>query len=231
MRSFFAAAALVASFASTATAQVTVSSANGAPDPGLAPGQTNILNFTDCAAAPAGIVITGGACKTSSSSGNWAQPAQSLTGGGYYTTTSPYPNSTVVIDFSGWLSNNSYNKVLSVSLYWGSVDSYQQLQVLDGSNNVLSTIMGSSLPPANGNQTAQTTNRRVFLDFGGSVRDDFRKLKFVSNQAAFEFDDVAVSAVSRSTVPEPNSVPLLAGALGVLGLFGARRKHIANKKV
>lgn len=230
MRSIFAGAALLASIASTAGAQVTVSSANGAPDPGLALGQTNILDFTNCAAAPTGIVITGGACKTTSSSGNWAKPAQSLTGGGYYTTTSPYPNSTIVIDFSGWLSNNSYNKVLSVSLYWGSVDSYQQLQVLDGSNNVLSTIMGSSLPPANGNQTAQTTNRRLFLDFGGSTQDNFRKLKFVSNQAAFEFDDVAVSAVSRN-VPEPESATLVAGALGLFGLFGARRKHLANKKV
>ena len=227
MRSFFASAALLATVASTATAQVTPSSSLG-PDGGALPGQTTVLNFNNCASPSiVGITITGGACQTTSVSGQYAQPWQSSSGGGYYTTMGPYTSpSTIVIDFSTWLSNNAFNKVLSVSLYWGSIDTYQNLQVLDGSDNVLATIMGGSIPPANGNQVNPSSNRRANLAFAGTTQDDFRKLKFVSTQAAFEFDDVAIEGVSRGTVvPEPATVTLLASALGMLGLFGARRKR------
>ena len=225
MRSLFASVALLAAVSSSAAAQITVTSSNGAPDPGPLAGQTNLLNFTGCT-TPTGIVITGGACKTTSSSGNWAQPARSFSGGAFYTTTSPYPSSTIVIDFSTWLSTNAVSTVSSLSLYWGSIDSYQRLEVLDGSNNVLATIQGSSLPPANGNQSAAATNRRVNLAFGTSQAASFRKLRFVSNQAAFEFDDVALAT---SVVPEPATVSLLAGALGLLGVFAGRRKRNANR--
>ena len=220
MRSLFASAVLLANVASVATAQVTPSSTFG-PDITPVPGQTTVLNFNDCASPSiTGITITGGACQTTSVGGQYAKPWQSASGGGYYTTMRPYPNSTIVIDFTTWLSNNAFNKVLSVSLYWGSIDTYQNLQVLDGSNNVLATITGGTFPPANGNQSSPSTNRRVNLDFAGTTQDNFRKLKFVSNQAAFEFDDVAINVV-----PEPATVTLLASALGVLGLFGVRRKR------
>jgi hypothetical protein len=252
MRSFFAGAALVASVASTATAQVTITSASGAPDPGVGAlssfaataGQTNILNFNDCSVGnagngfsttglAAGISISGGGCKTSSASGQWAMPASSMSGGGYYTTIS-YPNSPIIIDFTSWLSSNSYSSVSSLSLYWGSIDNYastQKIEVIGANGNVIGEILGQELTTMYGNQTASQSNRRVNFAFNTQAGQDFRKLKFYSNQAAFEFDDVAVSAVSGNTVPEPSSVSLMAGALGVLGLFGARRKHIANKKV
>lgn len=227
MRSLFASAALLATVASVATAQVTPTSSFG-PDGGPLPGQTPVLNFNNCASPSiAGITITGGACQTASVGGQYAQPWQSSSGGGFYTTMAPYnPSSSVVIDFSTWLSNNAFNKVLSVSLYWGSIDTYQDLQVLDGSNNVLATITGGSIPPADGDQADPNANRRVNLAFAGTTQDNFRKLKFVSTQAAFEFDDVAINAVSRGTVvPEPATVTLLASALGALGLFSARRKR------
>ncbi|AMW04170.1 PEP-CTERM sorting domain-containing protein [Gemmatimonas phototrophica] len=250
MRSIFAGAALLASVASTAGAQVTATSVNGAPDPGVGPlstftataGQTNILNFNDCSAGnagngfsttglAAGISISGGGCKTVSASGQWAKPATSMSGGGFYTTTS-YPNSPITIDFTSWLSSNSYNSVSSLSFYWGSIDNYassQKVQLIGANGNVLKEILGQELTTMYGNQTAQQSNRRLNFALDASAAQDFRKLKFYSNQAAFEFDDIAMQTTSAGTVvPEPATVTLLASALGVLGLFGARRKRNGN---
>lgn len=235
MRSIFAGAMLLATMATTASAQ-TVTSVFGAPDPfasnALFSNQNMLLSFSGCAAAPTGIVITGGACKTTSSSGQWAQPAQSYSGGGYYTTTGPYsPSSMVTIDFSGWLAMNNASSLTSLSLYWGSIDTYNTLNLLDANNNVLATITGGSIPPANGNQSASSTNRRVNIDFG-LTGGSFRKLQFVSTQAAFEFDDIAVQTVVRgSVVPEPSTVVLLAGGLGLIGFVGSRRKRNSATQV
>ena len=230
MRSFLAGAMLLATVASTATAQ-TVTGVDG-PDPltsnALFSAQTNVVDFTNCG-VPSGIVITGGACQTSSSSGNWAQPWQSYSGGGFYTTLAPYPGSTVTVDFSGWLANNAFSSVQSLSLYWGSIDSYQKLELLDGGGNVISTIFGSSVasPSANGDQSFPGTNRRVNIDFGPTGSSTFAGLRFTSDQAAFEFDDIAIAAVSGAqVVPEPSTYALMAA--GLAGLFGVARRRKQN---
>ena len=137
----------------------------------------------------------------------------------------------VTIDFSGWLAMNNVSSLTSLSLYWGSIDTYNTLKLLDANNNVLATITGGSIPPANGNQSASSTNRRVNIDFG-LTGSSFRKLQFVSTQAAFEFDDIAVQTVVRgSVVPEPSTVVLLAAGLGLIGVAGSRRKRNSASQV
>jgi len=57
----------------------------------------------------------------------------------------------------------------------------------------------SSLPLANGNQTAGITNRRIFFEFKPEQKITAARLR--SNGAAVEFDNIGVMAV----VPEPET--------------------------
>lgn len=233
MRSFLAGAMLLATVASTATAQ-NVTSVVGpddklSSDPRFA-GQQVILSFDDCAnpGAPFGISIVNGACQTASVSGSYAQPWQSASGGGFYTTMGPYPNSqAVTIDFSSWLAGST---VMSLSLYWGSIDSYQMLELIDANGNAIAPAIwgGDVVSPANGDQTLPATNRRVNIDFGPGGSSTFAGLRFTSSQAAFEFDDIAIKAVSgsQSVVPEPSTYALMAA--GLAGLFGVARRRKQN---
>jgi hypothetical protein len=227
MRAFFAGTALVAALASTASAQITVSSSMGAPDPGPLAGQTNIVNFNNML-LPTGITATGGAFKTGSMSGAWAQPPQSFSGPHYYTTIAPYnPVSTVVIDFTQWLADLNISEVRSLSFYWGSIDSYNSVQLL-GANGVAlgNAISGSLFIPANGNQTAPASNRRVNFALGDAEAAAFRGIRFSSTQAAFEFDDIALDARASAVVPEPAAASLLALGLAMVGYARRRQRTV-----
>jgi hypothetical protein len=74
------------------------------------------------------------------------------------------------------------------------------------------------LPPADGNQSDGSTNRRVNLDFG-SGGQSLTGLRFTSTGKAFEFDDIAIGRV-----PEPQTWAMLIIGFGMVG-FTARRRH------
>lgn len=235
MRSLLAGAALLATMATTASAQFTPSTSNSgttpATDPGPSIGETILLNFNDCSnALPfgstlSGITVTGGACQATSSSGNWAfpSPGATATNTGFYTTTSSNP---VIIDFTGFLSASSL--VNSLSFYWGSTDVYNTLEVRDRSYGLMGTeIFGSNLPSPNGNQVAPGSNVRLFLNFTPQGAADFGYLVFKSGTPAFEFDDVALNVSNRAVVPEPASASLLAFGLAMIGVASRRKRHLS----
>jgi hypothetical protein len=204
-------AGLAALLATTAANAVIVTGAFGAPDPGPGPGQTIVVDFDNPNAA--GYVWTAGTIATSiASSAAAAAPAQDATRYGYV--------SSALANNFATLSTPDLN---SISFYWGSIDSYNSVEVLGAGGVVIHTINGATLPPANGNRTSSNTNRRIFITAAPS--EVITGLKFRSTGVAFEFDDIAAAAV-----PEPQSWALLIAGFGLVGAAARRQRrsvHVA----
>lgn len=105
-------------------------------------------------------------------------------------------------------------------ILWGSADTYNTLQFLDGSNNVLGSFTGAQLPNnGNGNQGLGGT---FYANFVSNV--PFLKVVLSSTHNAFEVDNAAVAPV-----PLPAALPLFGAALAGMGIVGRKRRkaHVA----
>ena len=217
----FAILASVMLFGATAANAVTYSSAAGAPDPGVAANQMVIDDFEGGMTAPAGITYAGSySVDALNISGIRAEPAGDTSN--YFATPGSADDlpGTAVIDFGGYI--DSHRAFSSLSFYWGSIDSYNTLEVLDRSGMVLKTIVGNQMfNPADGNQTAPATNRRLFLQFAPG--ENFGALRLTSTQRAFEIDDFGVASV-----PEPATWAMLIVGMGFVG-FANRRRSVAAR--
>jgi len=113
--------------------------------------------------------------------------------------------STASVDFGG-----TYDYL---GLFWGSMDTYNTLELMDGST-VVSTVTGPmvAVPGATGAQELPGTNRyvNIFLEDG----DVFDKAIFTSTQYAFEFDNLTVG----NAVPLPGAVLLAMLGLSAVGV-------------
>ena len=99
-----------------------------------------------------------------------------------------------------------------MGLHWGSMDTYNTLELFDTGNPIpVLTITGSMVgdPSADGDQFFGGTNRYVNIFLTGGKT--FDSAVFTSTQYAFEFDNLAVGVV-----PVPGAV-----LLGILGLSAA----------
>jgi hypothetical protein len=201
-----ASAALLA--AGSAQAVVTFSTLPGAPDPGPAPGQVITVDF-DNPNAPGYSFGPGINTAIGSLPGVYAAPAGDTTVFGYVSS-AVTPNSTTL----------STPKLDSISVYIGSIDTFNLLEVLDGNGNVLLSLPGTLLPPADGDQSAANTNRRIFIDrvSGAAIEG----LRFTSTGVAFEFDDIAAGAV-----PEPATWAMMLAGFGLVGFAARRRRAVA----
>jgi hypothetical protein len=149
------------------------------------------------------------------SSSSHAQPFGST--GNYYSV-GPDDSTPGTIDLSG------FGDIGSISLIWGSVDSYNTLEFLDAANNVLATFSGNDIfNPANGNQTDPNTNPVVTFMLDGSSVSDFTTLRLTSDINAFEIDNIAVRGV-----PEPATWAMMLLGFGAVG-FALRRRRTADK--
>lgn len=195
--------ALIALLSASAANAVTFTSVAG--NPGPAPGEAMVVSF-DSPNAPGYQWVSGIIGTAIGSSNQAATPAGNTSRYGYVT-------SAMASNFATLATP----ALKSISLYWGSIDSYNHLDVLGAGNSVLKTIDGTMLPPANGDQGSFSTNRRVFITAGpGEI---IRGLRFRSPGVAYEFDSIAAAAV-----PEPQTWAMLLAGFGMVG-FAVRRRQ------
>lgn len=206
------AAILLSGAASAAvTVTTTTSGTNPASDPGFG-AQTLIYDF-DALTPTAGNLTGDFKLEIAPGTGIAAAPAGTPAGTKFLTVPDSTSNGSAELKLGG---NYKY-----VSFYWGSIDDYNTLQVLDSVGNVLLEIDGDELPAptaANGNQSAPTSNRRVFFTSDAVNINGFR---LSSTQYAFEIDTVA------GAVPEPATWAMMLGGFGLIG-FAARRRRVAR---
>ena len=201
-----AAAALTIALSSGANAAISVSVTPGTP---VYSGPTPTYDF-DATVAP----HTGGAVVTLPNTSAHAQPVGST--GNYYSV-GPTDGEPGTIDLS------SFGDIFSISLLWGSVDSYNTLTFIDGLGNALAggTFVGNDIfNPANGDQTDPNTNPLVTFYFTGADGANVAGISLTSNGTnAFETDNYAINAV-----PEPGTWAMMLLGFGALGFAMRRRK-------
>ena len=155
-------------------------------------------------------VASGGGFVTGTNGDLYAQPFGSS---GFYYAVGPSTSTTGTIDLS------SFGDISSISFIWGSVDSYNMVQLLDASMNVLASFTGNDIiNPADGNRTDAATNPLVTFDLTGSDASNFTYLRLLSTGNSFEIDNLWVGAV-----PEPASWALM--LLGFAGVGMAMRRR------
>lgn len=180
----------------------------GPGDPGLAAFETSLVTFD--APLHAGIVETdaGTVGLFTGTSGIAAAPAgdtsiyQAIGTGGSAT-----------FDFRAYFASR-LSAVRSLSVYIGSVDLYNHIDVLDDHLNVVATINGADLPGNNGDQGASITNRRLYINFAAS--EHIGGLTFRSDGVAFEYDTIGASSAVFGPIPGGgNTPPVLPPVVGV----------------
>jgi PEP-CTERM motif-containing protein len=217
-KTMMAAAAVCAIAAAPAYAQVALTATPGSsPYAGPAP----TYDF-EGGGPTGGAPITGGLVLNSSNSGDNAQPYGSA---GHYWSIGTSNNGSQ----PGILDLSSFAAIGAISFIWGSVDSYNTLEVLDRVGGVLATFTGSNAAVnPNGDQSNPVTNPLARITIGGADQYNVGGLRLTSGQNAFEVDNFAVTAV-----PEPAIWAMLLIGFGFIGAFmrGAKRQRRLRLKL
>jgi hypothetical protein len=208
--------AAVATLSAGSAGAVTYTSVAGAPDQGPVAPLSVVIDF-ESAVLPTGYSLSGSWGRVNTTvSGQYASPAPNNSTDYYFYTSSRLATNNATL---------STPNLSAVGFYWGSIDTYNRVDVLGAGGATLFTLSGSTLINQNfGNQSLPSTNRRVtFFAEGDEV---ITGLKFTSTGVAFEIDDIAVAGV----VPEPATWAMLIAGFGLVGA-AMRRQRLAPVRV
>lgn len=198
------AAGAAALAATPASAGVTLSAVNGTEVYAGPAATVDLLNL-------GALSISGGFIGTGSTSSH-AQPWGTV---GNYWAVGPSDGS------PGTLNLSSIAAIGAISFVWGSIDSYNTLEVLDRVGGVLASYTGAhaAVSPS-GNQTSPFTNRVATLSFSGADQTNIGGLRLSSSSNAFEVANFSITAV-----PEPAAWAMLLIGFGFVGAFMRRQNR------
>jgi hypothetical protein len=91
------------------------------------------------------------------------------------------------------------------SAYLGSIDQYNDIEILGKHNKVLESLTGADLGLGSeyGDQSAGIDNRRLFID---NLPADATGIEFFTTGVAFEFDNIAVSDCWNPRLPNGDRI-------------------------
>jgi hypothetical protein len=158
----------------------------------------------------------------------YAAPAGDSTCFAYGPTAAGSLPDTVRLNYTGLLSTLGVGASLDyLGLYYGSIDTYNDLIFYNAAGQVINTITGASLIAQfngqSGNQQSDSSN--IYVNLAFAPGEQFTSFEFTTSGRAFEMDNVAVG-FNATSVPEPASIALLGLGLAAIGV--SRRKAKAK---
>lgn len=218
MRSFLLGVIIAFGGVSAADATVTVSAT---PYDLAAPAGPGVLIDFDHA-LPSGFGLTGeGYLIQSGDNSQGAAPAAGPTD-------ATDDNSAYLSVYGGWAKLMGTAAFHDLSFFWGSMDNYNSLDLLDEHGNVFETVLSADIPAGgNGDQLGSWTNQRVKI---ASTQGIFG-VQLRSTTPAFEADNFVFSGPDGNSetrvgdVPEPTSWTMMLIGFGAVGsaIRGQRR--------
>jgi hypothetical protein len=208
IKTVFATTMILAAIAATPAAAVTFVTTLGS-DASFAPTTGTVIDFNG-GVLPTGFSLsgTGYAQVTGGLANAYAEPG--FSDGSAY----------VAVGTGGAATLQSTTGYQSASVFAGSIDTYNSVEVLSTSGAVLATFTGADFTAnANGDQSEPSTNRRI--TFYAEAGETIGGLRFLSTAPAFELDNVVFA------VPEPSTWMMMLAGFGLLGqAMRLRRRNV-----